>query len=116
MTMRSPAAKNPRVPDLPNGSGAAAALSAGIGCFLIALLALAAERLVAVRTFFNFYRPTGPLSGVTTAAIVGWLVCWLGLDARWRHRNVALARVCAVALTLLGLSVVLTFPPIAELF
>lgn len=63
-----------------------------------------------------FYKPTGPLSGVTTSAILVWLVAWTILNARWRGRNVAVARVHAVAFLPLGLSLLLTFPPVADFF
>jgi hypothetical protein len=62
-----------------------------------------------------FWRPTGPLSGVTTSAILLWLALWVILHARWRNRDVALARIIAVALVLLGLSLLMTFPPLADL-
>jgi hypothetical protein len=38
------------------------------------------------------------------------------LHARWRNRDVALARINAAALLLLGLSLLMTFPPLADLF
>jgi hypothetical protein len=63
-----------------------------------------------------FYKPTGPLSGVTTSAILVWLVAWAILNARWCGRNVAVTRVNALAFILLGLGLLLTFPPVADLF
>ncbi len=30
-----------------------------------------------IARFFNFYKPTGPLSGVTTTAIIIWLILWM---------------------------------------
>ena len=101
---------------LPNGSGAAAILSAGIGSFMLAFFAIAADKSAVLKNLFVFYRPTGPLSGVTTAAILVWLIAWGILEGRWRSRTVALTRINAVALVLLGLSLLLTFPPVAELF
>jgi hypothetical protein len=101
---------------LPNGSGAAAILSAGIGAFMVGFLAIAADKSTFLKSLVIFYKPTGPLSGVTTAAILVWLIVWGILEWRWRKRNVALGRINAVALVLLGLSLLLTFPPIAELF
>lgn len=101
---------------LPNGSGAAALLAAGIGAFLLAVLAIVADQVAAFKNWMIFYKPTGPLSGVTTSAIVVWLVAWLILDARWKKRNVAIGRVAATALVLLLLSMLLTFPPVADLF
>lgn len=101
---------------LPNGSGAAAILSAGIGAFMVGVLAVAVDKSAFLKNLFIFYKPTGPLSGVTTSAILVWLIAWGILDWRWRKRNVALGRINAIALVLLGLSLLLTFPPVAELF
>ena len=100
----------------PNGAGAAAILAAGIGCFFVAGFAILGDKSAFFITLFNFSKPTGPLSGVTTCAIVVWLAVWAVLHACWRSRNAALTRVNAVAFTLLLLSLLLTFPPIADLF
>ena len=100
----------------PNGFGSAAILAAGIGAFVLAALSIAADNVVSIRRLMVFYKPTGPLSGVTTSAILVWLVVWAILNARWRGRNVAVARVNAVAFILLGLSLLLTFTPFADLF
>jgi len=64
-------------------------LAAAIGCFAVAVLALAGDKSAAIKSSLNFYRPTGPLSGVTTVAIVIWLVVWVLLGWRWRRRTVA---------------------------
>ena len=100
---------------LPNGSGAAAILSAGLGCFAVALLAFVADKSAAIRSLAIFYKPTGPLSGVTTMAIAVWLVCWLVLELRWRRREIALGKISAIGVGLLLLSVLLTFPPLVDL-
>ena len=100
----------------PNGSGAAAILSAGIGSFAVAILAIVADQSVALKSLFTFYKPTGPLSGVTTIAILMWLLAWSILEWRWRKRTVALQPIIVTAFVLLGLTLVLTFPPVAELF
>jgi hypothetical protein len=100
----------------PDGAGAAAVLAAGIGAFLVAVFAILADRSAAIKTLMIFWRPTGPLSGVTTCAIVLWLAAWLILHARWRNRSVALARVNTAAFVLLMLGLLLTFPPMADLF
>ncbi len=101
--------------ELTNGSGAAAIFSAGIGVFMVALFALVADKSPAIKSHFIFYKPTGPLSGVTTSALLTWLLTWAILEARWRKRNLALARINTAALILLGLSLLLTFPPIVDL-
>lgn len=101
---------------IPDGSGAAAILSAGIGSFMVAFFAIAADKIAAFKSYMVFYKPTGPLSGVTTSAILVWLIAWAVLELRWRKRSVSLARINTIALILLGLSVLLTFPPVADLF
>jgi hypothetical protein len=99
-----------------NGAGAAAILSAGVGCFALALLALAGDKSAWVKSLLNFYRPTGSLSGVTTVAILLWLCLWGFLEWRWRKRTVAIGPICAAALVMLGLGLAFTFPPIVDLF
>jgi hypothetical protein len=105
----------PKSRNFPNGGGAAAILAAGIGAFLVAAFAIAADKIAVIKSLMIFYKPTGPLSGVTTCAIAGWLLVWLVLHTAWRSRMVDIGRVRTVALVLLILGVMLTFPPIADL-
>ena len=114
--MTSPELSTPsNAPRMTNGSGAAAILAAGIGSFVLAVLAFAGDKSAAIKSALVLYKPTGALSGVTTAAIVVWLVAWGVLEWRWRSRTVALGRVNLVAFVLLVLSLLLTFPPIVDL-
>ena len=108
--------KRANVTELANGGAAAAILAAGIGSFLVALFALMADKSAPIKGLMNFYKPTGPLSGVTTCAIVAWLIVWFVLDSRWRRQTVNVGRIRVAALVLLILAVLLTFPPIADLF
>jgi hypothetical protein len=101
---------------LTNGSGAAAILSAGIGCFALAVLAVAADKSAAIKKALIFYLPTGALSGVSTVAILTWLFAWVALELRWGKRTVAAGMVQVAAFVMLALSFLLTFPPIADLF
>jgi hypothetical protein len=101
---------------IPNGSGAAAILSAGFGSFVLAVLAFAGDKSALIKSYLVFYKPTGPLSGVTTAAILIWILTWAILEWRWRKRTVEANRICAIALALLGLSLLLTFPPVVDFF
>lgn len=99
-----------------NGGGAAAVLAAGAGSFVLAMLAIAAGHISQFRQELIFYRRTGPLSGVTTCVVVIWLAIWAILHLRWRNRTVAIGRISILAVILLCLGVVLTFPPVADLF
>jgi hypothetical protein len=98
-----------------NGPVAAAVLSCGLGCFILGVLAVAADGSKSLAAALNFYKPGGPLSGVTTGAIALWLITWFTLAARWKNKNVAFEKVTADAFTLLGLGLLLTFPPIGDL-
>jgi len=102
-------------PSIPNGSGAAAMLAAAIGSLVLAIIAFAGDKWVPIKNSLNFYKPTGPLSGVTTVAIVVWFLVWGFLEWRWGKRNVAMRRINRVSLALLVLSILLTFPPIVDL-
>lgn len=99
-----------------NGPGAAALLAAGIGIFALSLISIAADHIPSFKASMIFYKPTGPLSGVTTSAIVLWLAVWFIFDIRWRRRNVALGQVATISMVLLILGLVLTFPPLVNLF
>lgn len=99
-----------------NGKGAAAILAAGIGSFLVAVFAILGDQSPYFKKLFIFYAPTGPLSGVTTCAIVGWLLAWFILYRLWHWRSVSIARIGTISLILLFLGLLLTFPPIADLF
>jgi hypothetical protein len=114
--MSSARAPGPAGPaDPPNGSGAAAVLAAGIGAFALAVIAIAADRVAWVKSAMVFYKPTGPLSGVTTTAMIVWLAVWAVLEGRWRKKEVAIGRIGTVAFVLLALGLLLTFPPLADL-
>lgn len=63
----------------------------------------------------NWYNPVGMLSGVTTLAIVVWLVTWFALARVWTRQNVALATINAWAFGLLMIGFLLTFPPVMDL-
>ena len=99
---------------LPNGPAGAAILSAGAGCAVLGILAVAGDASKAVAKLLTFYLPTGPLSGVSSLAILVWLVLWFILAKRWRTKTVAIAKVNATAFLLLALGILLTFPPFAD--
>lgn len=81
----------------------------------MAVLAIVGDHSVAIRRLLIFYRPTGPLSGVTTLATVVWIACWIALDVTWKRKSVS-QKVLHVGLCLLAVSFILMFPPISDLF
>jgi hypothetical protein len=104
-----------QVKPLPSGPGAAAILAAGVGGLALGVLALAGDAIPAVSHALNVWKPTGPLSGVTDAAIAIWLVTWLGLGAVWRRRNVGLGAVAWAAAAMMVAGLLLSFPPFMDL-
>lgn len=101
-------------PEIPNGAAAAAILSAGIGCFAVSLCGWLGDAVSVLKHFFNFYHPTGPLSGVTTTAIVVWLLSWFILSRAWQGKNLSMAKINVVAFLFLGAGFLLSFPPIGD--
>jgi hypothetical protein len=100
---------------LPNGPGAAAILAAGIGSLALGVFALAGDAFPAIKDAFNIWNPTGPLAGVTTGAIIVWLVAWYFLARRWGTRNVRLGPIVWAAFAGLAGGLLLTFPPFMDL-
>ncbi len=98
-----------------NGPACAAIVAAGAGCFAMGVLAVAGDGSKRVAGMLNFYMPSGPLSGVSTLAVVVWLGVWVGLTRLWRGKTVALGRVNVVAFLLLAAGLLLTFPPVGDL-
>ena len=99
---------------LPNGGALAAVLAAGIGAFAMGLFVIANE--AGIFTAPSLYGPAGGLSGRSTLAVLAWLIAWGVLHARWREREVVAASVVTWTMVLVGLSVVMTFPPVWGVF
>ena len=100
---------------LPSGPGAAAILAAGVGALAMGALAFAGDAVPAVKSALVLWKPSGPLSGVSTAAVLVWGLAWLVLHAIWRRRDVKLGPVNAAAFAMLLAALLLTFPPFMDL-
>lgn len=101
--------------ETPSGSGAAAVFAAGIGAMTLAVLSLVGDHSAAFKKHMIFYTPTGALSGVTTLAVVVWLMLWVVLDRTWRRSDTkGWAIVGGVAL--LAVAFMLMVPAVGDLF
>lgn len=107
--------RSPDVDTLPNGSAAAAILAAGIGCGTLGVLAFGADASPAIGSSLNIYNPTGTLSGVTTGAIIVWVVVWIVLNRLWHARTLGMLGINIAAFGLLAVGFLLTFPPFMDL-
>ena len=103
-------------PDRPEGPVAAAIIAGGIGAFALGLFTTLAEISEGFRNFLNFYDPVGPLAGKTAYAIVVWLVSWLVLHLLYRRRQAETRKALVLALVLLALGTLGTFPIFFQTF
>lgn len=99
-----------------DGAAAAAFLSAGIGSVVLGVLTLLKANSVAAKGLLTFYVPTGPLSGQTTLTIAVWLISWFILNRRWKNQQVNFNRIFVIALILVAVGLLATFPPLFEAF
>jgi hypothetical protein len=107
---RTPTSEQHDVVDKPEGPVAAAIIAGGAGALALGLLTTLAEASTRIKDALNLYDPVGPLSGKTIGAVVIWLVCWVALHVVYRDRAFETRRALTVALVLLGLGVLGTFP------
>lgn len=102
--------------ELPNGPVAAALLAGGAGAAMLGLATTLAEASAGVKNLLVWFNPVGPLSGKTGVAVITFFASWIVMHLIFRGKNVNFARATAVALTLLFIGLMGTFPPFFELF
>lgn len=100
----------------PNGPAAAALLAAAIGVFTVGLMTTLAEASSSLRNALNWWVPAGPLVGKTGVGVIVWLIAWMWLGARYRGRDTSLGPIVLWTWILIALGVLLTFPPVFEIF
>jgi len=96
-----------------NGAALAAFLAAGIGAFAMGVMVILNE--AGLFSAPALYPPAGGVSGRTTFAAVIWLFGWAVLHRRWQGRQLEPGRARVFTLILIGLGVILTFPPVWKL-
>ena len=96
-----------------NGSAMAAFVGGSIGAFAMGVVVILNE--AGLFSAPALYPPAGGVSGRTTFAAVIWLIGWVVLHTRWKGRQLEAGRVSAITLILIGLGVLLTFPPVWKL-
>lgn len=102
--------------DRPNGPVAAALIAGGLGAATIGLMTTLAEASTGIKNALNWYNPVGPLIGKSLVGVIVFFISWLVLHLIFRGKNVNFARATTVALVLLGLGLLGTFPPFFESF
>ncbi len=98
------------------GAAAAAFISSGIGALVLGLLTTGSVIIPGLKGALNLWNPAGSLTGKSTFAILAWLVSWLIMSTVWKDKEMDLGKSFIITLILIGLGVLLTFPPVFEAF
>lgn len=106
----------PQEQDKPNGPVAAALLAGGLGAATIGLLTTLADASAAIKNALNWYNPVGPLMGKSLVGVIVFFASWIVLGLIFRGKNLNFARVAVVALILLAVGLLGTFPPFFDIF
>jgi hypothetical protein len=95
-------------------------IAAGIGSTALGLVTTLAEVNASFRDSLFWFARGGPLGGKTSIAVLSFLVTWAVLTLAFRRRPVGLKTAFIIALVLIAMGLLLTFPPIfraiAQLF
>jgi len=103
-------------PDKPEGPIAAAILAGGVGAAALGLLTTLAEASTGVKDWLDWNADVGPLSGKTILAVAAWLVAWVILHVIYRNRPYETRRAFTIAMVLVALGVLGTFPTFFQAF
>jgi hypothetical protein len=106
----------PASTELPNGPAAAALLAGGIGAAVFGLLTLLSEVIAPFGNALNWVNPVGPLSGKSILGTLAFFGSWGILASMWKGREKDFNRIAAIALALLVIGLITTFPPVWHLF
>jgi len=102
--------------DLPNGPVVAALVAGGLGAATIGLMTVLAEASEPIKNALNWWNPAGPLTGKSLVGVIVFFVSWVVLHVIFRGKNANFTRAATIALILLGLGLLGTFPPFFTLF
>ena len=100
----------------PSGPAAAVVLAAGIATLLLGILTTLAEASTGIHDWLQFYDRVGPLSGKTIISAAVFFGAWGVLTALWRSSDPPLKKVTAVAVALIVLGLIGTFPIFFQAF
>jgi hypothetical protein len=102
--------------DKPEGPISAAILAAGVGALALGVFTTLAEASSSVADWLRWNAAVGPLSGKTLMTVIVWLVTWAGLHLWLRHKPYETSRAVTIAVVLIALGVIGTFPTFFQLF
>jgi len=100
----------------PEGPIVAAILAGGIGCLAMGVVTTLAEASTGFADWLNWNDGVGPLSGKTVVTVIVWLVSWAILHMVYRNRPAETRQALTIALVLVALGIIGTFPTFFQLF
>jgi uncharacterized membrane protein YdcZ (DUF606 family) len=103
-------------PDKPEGPIAAAIIAAGVGSLALGVVTTLAEASTGFKDALNWNSAVGPLSGKTIVTVLVWLAAWAVLHLVYRRKPYETRRALTVALVLVALGVLGTFPTFFQAF
>lgn len=103
-------------PERPSGPAAAALVATGIGALCLGIVTTWAEASEGFKDALQWNDRVGPLSGKTIVSVIAFAASWLVLTVWWRRKEVPLRTAFTVALVLVALGLLGTFPTFFELF
>ena len=103
-------------PDKPEGPIAAAILAGGVGALAMGVVTTLSEASTGFSKALNWNAAVGPLSGKTIVTVLVWLAAWAVLHLVYRGKPYETRRALTIALVLIGLGVLGTFPMFFEAF
>lgn len=99
-----------------DGAALAAILAAAIGCAVIGIATVLATASPTIKDMLNWWNPAGPLTGKTGVGVIAWLVSWAILHSLWRGKELSFQGISLLALVLIAVGWIGTFPPVFEAF
>ena len=102
--------------DKPEGPIAAAIIAGGIGAAALGFFTTLAEASEGAKNWLQWSDAVGPLSGKVLMALLVWLVAWAILHLSLRNKPYETRRALTIALVLIGLGVLGTFPLFYQAF
>jgi hypothetical protein len=102
--------------DKPEGPVSAAIIATGVGATALGVLTTLAEASTSIKDWLNWNSGVGPLSGKTILAVAVWIVAWAVLHLTMRGKRYETRPALIIALVLIGIGVLGTFPTFFQLF
>jgi hypothetical protein len=103
-------------PDRPEGPISAAIIAGGVGALALGVVTTLAEASTRVSDGLEWSTRVGPLSGKTIVAVIVWIVAWGVLHLIYRRRPFETRGALIIALVLIALGALGTFPEFFQLF